>query len=142
MDVARKLMILAREMGLRLELADVAVESLVPAALAKASVDEFLKRLPEFDAPMAERVQQARTNGQVLRYVGATSTCAPARRPCGLQSFAPNHPFANISLTDNIVQFVTGALLRQSADRAGSGRRSGRDGGRHLRGSCCASAAC
>ena len=81
MDVARKAVILAREAGLKLELADIAVESLAPAALAKASVEEFLKRLPDFDAPMAARVRQAKAGGQVLRYV-ATSTCAPARPRC------------------------------------------------------------
>ncbi len=89
MDVARKAVILAREAGLNLELADIAVESLVPAALAKASVDEFLKRLPDFDAPMAERVRQAKTSGQVLRYVadidvragnGGRALCRASRR--------------------------------------------------------------
>jgi bifunctional aspartokinase / homoserine dehydrogenase 1 len=106
-DVARKAVILAREAGLTLELADIAVESLVPAALAAASVDEFLERLPEFDAPMAERVAAARRSGQVLRYVAAIDARAKTAK-VGLEAFAPSHPFASISLTDNIVQFVTG----------------------------------
>ncbi|HUO69047.1 MAG TPA: bifunctional aspartate kinase/homoserine dehydrogenase I, partial [Gammaproteobacteria bacterium] len=107
MDVARKAVILAREAGLDLELADIEVESLVPAAHAKASVDEFLKRLPDFDRPMLERVQEAQRSGQVLRYVAEIDVRA-RRAAVRLQSFAPSHPFANISLTDNIVQFVTG----------------------------------
>jgi aspartokinase/homoserine dehydrogenase 1 len=106
-DVARKAVILAREAGLTLELDDIAVESLVPAALANASVDEFLKRLPDFDAPMAERVAAAKRTGQVLRYVASIDVQAGSAK-VGLESFAPVHPFANISLTDNIVQFVTG----------------------------------
>jgi aspartokinase/homoserine dehydrogenase 1 len=106
-DVARKAVILAREAGLTLELADIAVESLVPAALKDASVDEFLKRLPDFDAPMAERVAGAKRAGQVLRYVAAIDVRA-GKAKVGLESFAPKHPFANISLTDNIVQFETG----------------------------------
>jgi aspartokinase/homoserine dehydrogenase 1 len=106
-DVARKAVILAREAGLALELDDIAVESLVPAALANASVDEFLQRLPDFDAPMADRVAAARRAGQVLRYV-ATIDVKAGKANVGLESFAPQHPFANISLTDNIVQFVTG----------------------------------
>src|SRR5690606_40262365 len=69
MDVARKAVILAREAGLAIEMSDIQVESLAPAALAKASVDEFLARLPDFDAPMAERVQRAKRDGKVLRYV-------------------------------------------------------------------------
>ncbi len=106
-DVARKAVILAREAGLALELDDIAVESLVPPALGRASVEEFLKRLPDFDAPMAERVSAARRAGQVLRYVAAIDVQV-GKAKVGLESFAPQHPFANISLTDNIVQFVTG----------------------------------
>jgi bifunctional aspartokinase / homoserine dehydrogenase 1 len=107
MDVARKAVILAREAGLNLELADIEVESLAPAALAKASVEEFLERLPDFDAPMHARVQQAKASGQMLRYVAAIDVRAGSAK-VRLESFAPSHPFANISLTDNIVQFVTG----------------------------------
>jgi aspartokinase/homoserine dehydrogenase 1 len=106
-DVARKAVILAREAGLTLELDDIVVESLVPPALGTASVDEFLKRLPDFDAPMAERVAAAKRAGKVLRYVATVDVKAGTAK-VGLESFAPSHPFANISLTDNIVQFVTG----------------------------------
>jgi aspartokinase/homoserine dehydrogenase 1 len=106
LDVARKAVILAREAGLDLELADLEVESLAPPALAKASVDEFLERLPDFDAPMAERVARARREHKVLRYVAEVDVRRRAAR-VRLQEFGPEHPFANISLTDNIVQFVT-----------------------------------
>jgi aspartokinase/homoserine dehydrogenase 1 len=106
MDVARKAVILAREAGLDLELSDLEVESLVPPALANASVDEFLERLADFDAPMAERVGRARAAGKVLRYVADVDVRGGTAR-VRLQSFDTDHPFANISLTDNIVQFVT-----------------------------------
>ena len=71
MDFARKLIILGREMGLRLELDDVQLEGLVPPALAACAPEEFLDRLPEFDAPMAERLKAARARNRVLRYVGS-----------------------------------------------------------------------
>ena len=106
MDVARKAVILAREAGLRLELGDIAVESLVPAALAGAGVDEFLDRLADFDAPMAERLAAARADDCVLRYV-ADVDLGSGKASVELQQFGKDHPFANISLTDNIVQFVT-----------------------------------
>jgi aspartokinase/homoserine dehydrogenase 1 len=106
LDVARKAVILAREAGLDLELADLKVESLVPPALANASVDEFLERLPDFDAPMAERVARARREQKVLRYVAEVDVRGRSAR-VRLQEFSPQHAFANISLTDNIVQFVT-----------------------------------
>lgn len=106
MDVARKAVILAREAGLRLELADIEVESLVPAALAGASVDEFMDRLADFDAPLARRIESAAGDRQVLRYV-ADVDVRKARASVRLQGFEADHPFSNISLTDNIVQFVT-----------------------------------
>lgn len=106
MDVARKAVILAREAGLEIELADIEVESLVPEALANAPVDEFLARLPDFDAPMAERVEAARAAGRVLRYV-ADVDVQQREAAVALKEFEPDHPLANISLTDNIVQFET-----------------------------------
>ncbi len=106
LDVARKAVILAREAGLELELTDLEVESLAPPALADASVAEFLERLPDFDAPMAARVEQARRDGKVLRYVADVDVQGRKAR-VRLEQFAADHPFANISLTDNIVQFVT-----------------------------------
>jgi aspartokinase/homoserine dehydrogenase 1 len=107
MDVARKAVILAREAGLGLELSAIDVESLVPPVLAGASVDEFLERLADFDAPMAERLEAARRRGAVLRYVADIDLRA-GTASVELQEFGHEHPFANISLTDNIVQFVTG----------------------------------
>jgi aspartokinase/homoserine dehydrogenase 1 len=106
MDVARKAVILAREAGMDLDLETLEVESLVPRALAGASVDEFLDRLVEFDAPMAERVARAREQGSVLRYVAEVDVRGKAAS-VALRAYPADHPFANISLTDNIVQFVT-----------------------------------
>jgi len=106
MDVARKAVILAREAGLNLELADLRVENLVPAALTEGSVDAFLERLPEVDATMAERAAAAARDGKVLRYV-ADIDFADGSARVELASFERDHPFANISLTDNIVQFTT-----------------------------------
>src|SRR5579862_3673519 len=73
MDVARKLIILGREMGLALELKDVQVQSLVPPELAGGSIDEFMEQLPRYDAAMSERLAAARARGKVLRYTGTLS---------------------------------------------------------------------
>ncbi len=104
-DVARKLTILGREMGLALELSDVRVESLVPDALLQVSSAEFLAQLPRYDAPMAERFQAARAQGQVLRYVGRLTASGEAT--VRLEELDANHAFANIALTDNVVRYVT-----------------------------------
>lgn len=105
MDVARKLTILGREMGLPLHLADVRVESLVPAGLESGSVEEFLDRLPAHDATMATRIADAAGRGTVLRYVGRLSADGVAT--VGLVACEPRHAFANIALTDNVVRFAT-----------------------------------
>ncbi|MBQ4861669.1 bifunctional aspartate kinase/homoserine dehydrogenase I [Pseudoalteromonas sp. MMG013] len=71
-DVARKLLIIARESGLALELSDIEVEPVVSESFAEgASVDEFMTKLPELDGSFALKVKAAAEQGQVLRYVGS-----------------------------------------------------------------------
>jgi aspartokinase/homoserine dehydrogenase 1 len=105
MDVARKLIILGREMGLTLELADVEVKGLVPKELEQVSVAEFMERLPEFDAAMSTLLANARKQHQVLRYVGRID--ADGKATVGLTHLDAKHAFANIALTDNVVRFAT-----------------------------------
>ena len=111
MDVARKLIILGREMGMPLEIKDVTVEGLVPEALASGDTDTFMRRLPELDASMRARLDGARDAGRVLRYVGSLDAATGTAR-VGLVELDRSHPFANINLTDNIVRFITGRYDR------------------------------
>jgi aspartokinase/homoserine dehydrogenase 1 len=103
-DVARKLVILAREAGRELSLAQVRVESLVPEALRQASVDDFMAGLPQIDAVFAERLAVAKADGAVLRYVARLT---PDGAEVGLVALPAGHAFANLRLTDNVVQFTT-----------------------------------
>jgi aspartokinase/homoserine dehydrogenase 1 len=105
MDVARKVVILAREMGMELELSDVDVESLVPEGLERGSIDDFMSALPEHDDEMTALLEDARTQQQVLRFVGAVNHKGEAS--VRLRRYDEGHPFARIHLTDNIVQFRT-----------------------------------
>jgi aspartokinase/homoserine dehydrogenase 1 len=104
-DVARKLIILARELGHEVELADVPVESLVPEELRAASAEEFLSGLARHDGAMDELLRGARERGEVLRYVGTIDEAG--RASAGLRPFPSDHPFANLQGSDNVVSFRT-----------------------------------
>jgi aspartokinase/homoserine dehydrogenase 1 len=105
LDVARKLVILAREAGWPLSLADVEVESLVPEALAALTPEDFMQQLEALDEPMAARLAQAREAGGVLRHL-AHLDC-DGRASVKLAVLPAGHGFAHTRGTDNIVQFTT-----------------------------------
>ena len=106
LDVARKLVILARELQMDLDLDQVEVESLVPKSLEDTDAQGFVDGLVAFDSTMDERLQQARTAGKVLRYVARLDLQA-GTAAVGLASVGDDHAFAHIRLTDNIVQYTT-----------------------------------
>lgn len=104
-DVARKLVILAREAGSRLSLDDVRVESLVPGSLRGGDAASFMAALTQLDDAMMRRFQEAARSNRVLRYVAHLDR--DGRATVGLTALPRDHAFANIRLTDNIVQFST-----------------------------------
>jgi bifunctional aspartokinase / homoserine dehydrogenase 1 len=104
-DVARKLVILAREAGAALSLGDVEIENLVPVSLRDVSRDEFLLRMHELDAPMQARLDAARAQGRSLRYLAQLDGDGVAR--VGLAMPEPGHASLSSRLTDNLIQFST-----------------------------------
>jgi aspartate kinase len=68
-DVARKLLILARELELENELEDVQIKNLIPENLREGSIDNFLTRIEELDEPF-EKIKVQQKERHVLRYVG------------------------------------------------------------------------
>lgn len=105
LDVARKLVILAREAGQSIELADVEVRGLVPAELLELDKEQAIASLDTLDASIAGQYAAARARNCVLRYVARLDKNGQAR--VGLVELPETHAFANLRLTDNSVQFTT-----------------------------------
>jgi aspartokinase/homoserine dehydrogenase 1 len=109
-DVARKLLILARQIGLKMDLEEVRVDSLVPRALARGAYSSrFLTAFERYDGEMAERVRRAAARGAVLRYVG---TLERGRARAGLKEFPRSHPVASAKGSDNVIAFTTKRYAR------------------------------
>ena len=106
MDVARKVVILARQMGLQIELDELSIQNLVPTPLqGEMSVDDFLQQLPMYDDEMTSLYEEASANNEVLRYVGVIK---PGEAPVvSLRRYPTTHPFARIQGSDNIIAFRT-----------------------------------
>ncbi|QQQ00431.1 bifunctional aspartate kinase/homoserine dehydrogenase I [Lysobacter enzymogenes] len=104
-DVARKLVILAREAGRPLSLDQIEVESLVPEQLRAVSKEEFFARLDELDAPLQQRFDAARAAGLSLRYLARLDR--DGRASVGVVTPQPGHAALHGALTDNLIQFRT-----------------------------------
>ncbi|MDA0193912.1 MAG: bifunctional aspartate kinase/homoserine dehydrogenase I [Bacteroidetes bacterium] len=105
MDVARKILILSREAGQPLELSDISIEPILPEACFNASsVDNFFKELELVDDLLEKLRQEAESQGMVLRYIASTSGGSASIK---LEKIGPDHPFYNLSGSDNIISFTT-----------------------------------
>ncbi len=104
LDVARKALILSRELGVQMELADIKVENLVPPSLRSVDVKSFLNKLPSVDGQYEKIKQAAESKGNVLRYMAVIEN---GKVEIVLKEVDNKHPFYNLSGSDNMVVFTS-----------------------------------
>ncbi len=105
MDVCRKTVILARELGYEVEVSDVPIESLVPQELSTLTIDEFMDKLEVLDKIVLEKYEKAKAENKKLCYVGRIDE--NGKCSVTLKGYPMDHSFSQASGTDNVICFVT-----------------------------------
>ena len=103
-DVVRKLVILTREAGYKVEQQDVEKHLFVPDSYFEGSVEDFWAKLPALDADFEARRQQLEANGKRWRFV---ATMEHGKTNVSLKEVDRNHPFYNLEGSNNIVLLTT-----------------------------------
>lgn len=103
-DVARKILILAREAGYRLEMADIENKSFLPESCFEGSVEDFYKEMEKNESYFCQLLAAAKNQGLLLKYI---ASFANGKASVGLQSIDKTHDFANLSGKDNAILFYT-----------------------------------
>ena len=105
MDVARKLVILAREMGQYIEVEDVEIENLVNKSHQDLSVEDYLKAMADDDEMMQSRYQKANNEGKALCYIAQLNGNGEAS--VTLKAIDQDHQFFGLEGTENIIKYNT-----------------------------------
>jgi aspartokinase/homoserine dehydrogenase 1 len=103
-DVARKILILAREAGYKMELDDIANTSFLPESCLQGSVEDFYAEMDKHESHFRNLLDDAVGKGLTLKYIASFDE---GKAAVGLQSIRPDHNFANLSGKDNAVLFYT-----------------------------------
>lgn len=103
-DVIRKLVILAREAGYKVEKTDVEAHLFIPDEFFEGSIEEFWKNLPKLDADFEARRKQLDAEGKRWRFV---ATFDHGKLSVALKEVDSAHPFYNLQGSNNIVALTT-----------------------------------
>lgn len=106
MDVARKLLILARECGYKLDLSDIEVECPVDVKYLEGNnAQEVLENLKGADEEFAKKVELAKQEGKVLRYVATIKD--GGKCSCGIKAVGPEDPLFKVVGGENALSFTS-----------------------------------
>ena len=117
-DVARKILILAREAGHRIEMDDITNTAFLPESCMAGSVDDFYAEMEKQESHFRKLLDDAGSQGLTLKYIASFDD---GRASVGLQSIGPDHNFANLSGKDNAVLFYTNRYSEQPLVIKGAG---------------------
>lgn len=117
-DVARKILILAREAGYGLEMEDISNTGFLPEECLKGSVEDFYAAMEENETYFLDLLEDARESGLKLKYIAKFEN---GKASVGLERIGPEHNFANLSGKDNAVLFYTNRYADQPLVVKGAG---------------------
>lgn len=117
-DVARKILILAREAGYKLEMEDVKINSFLPESCFVGNVEDFYAEMSENETYFKTMLDEAKKHDLILKYI---ATFDNGKASVGLQSIDSTHNFANLSGKDNAILFYTNRYSEQPLVVKGAG---------------------
>ena len=105
LDIARKLLTLVRELGVKMELDDIKINKLLPDEYYNTpSIDSFLEKLKEYDSYFHSLFVKAKNDGKALRYIASYEN---GKASVDLKFVDKNSPFYSINGSENIISFTT-----------------------------------
>ena len=103
-DVARKILILARESGYRIEMDEIKINTFVPALYFESSLDEFWNTIAELDAEFEKNRIRLESENKKWRFVARFEN---GKAEVGLQEVDSKHPFYDLEGSNNLVIYTT-----------------------------------
>jgi aspartokinase/homoserine dehydrogenase 1 len=117
-DVMRKIMILVREAGEKIEMDDIANNSFMPASCMKGSVEDFYREMAKEEAHFKKLYEEASSKGTKLKFVASYNE---GKASVGLQHIDPKHDLYHLYGKDNVVLFYTDRYKDQPLVVKGAG---------------------
>ncbi len=103
-DVARKILILAREAGYPLEMNNITIERFIPDEMFEGSQEAFWEKIPKLNDEFEEKRKRLEADNKKWRFVAQYEK---GKAQIGLQEVGPGHPFYDLEGSNNLVMYTT-----------------------------------